>query len=575
MKTFSLAIAATLLSGAAATARFDYSATPAGTDKKCALINVIMDESGSMTGDQNFMKNIVLPRLGQTLHGATYGYDNVFLCSAGYGYGSAHYANDAHYYHMGCTSITSTGTIVNSNVVNWYSSGATEDGWYAMKKGMEDVYATIDGVNLASECSSIDKNMILVTDEDRDCTTYINKSWLKWKIYDNGYILNVVVDICIGDPGINSPDLCRGSYAPNANKFGMQISSGGGDGTVFEYDGTAASGYVETERTNEWYDNYVWHDAGTADHYSDLVIDEAGAVWNINSMRCTVPGVAAAFADVFVIIKALELSGPDDREESSSNGDPHFTTWKKEHYEYHGQCDLLLAKDQNFADGLGLDIQIRTKLVRFWSYIGSAAIRIGSDILEVQGHATEQDAKYWFNFERKGALSTIGGFPVEITDLDQGSSNVHRVTYRIDLSSKYPGQTIVIRTFKEFVNVRVVGATAEAFGNTVGMWGDYRTGHTLARDGVTVLSDFSEFGSEWQLLPSDEMLFHTTEEPQFPQKCIEPEDPRGQRRRRLAESSISEAEAEKACSGLKDALDRKDCVYDILATQDLDMVGAF
>lgn len=235
----------------------------------------------------------------------------------------------------------------------------------------------------------------------------------------------------------------------------------------------------------------------------------------------------------------------------------------------------MLAKDHNFANGLGLDIQIRTKLVRFWSYIGSAAIRIGTDILEIQGHGSDQDAKYWVNFESKAPLSTIGGFPVKITDLDQGSAGIQRVTYKIDLSSKYPGQTIVIRTFKEFVNVRVVGATAEAFGNTVGMWGDYRTGHTLARDGVTVLSDFSEFGSEWQLLPSDEMLFRSTQEPQFPQKCIEPEDAVGQRRRRLAESSISEAEAEKACSGLKDALDRKDCVYDILATQDLDMVGAF
>eukprot|EP00526_Cylindrotheca_closterium_P009697 CAMPEP_0113619084 /NCGR_PEP_ID=MMETSP0017_2-20120614/9682_1 /TAXON_ID=2856 /ORGANISM="Cylindrotheca closterium" /LENGTH=418 /DNA_ID=CAMNT_0000528637 /DNA_START=18 /DNA_END=1274 /DNA_ORIENTATION=- /assembly_acc=CAM_ASM_000147 len=418
----------------------------------------------------------------------------------------------------------------------------------------------------------MDKNMILVTDEDRDCTTYINKSWLKWKIYDNGYILNVVVDICIGDIGISDPWSCRGTDAPNAAKFGMQISSGGGDATIFEYEPTSSSSYVETAMTNTWYDSYVWHDAGTADHYSDLVIDEKGAVWNINSMRCTNPGIPEAFADVFVIIKALEIG---TREESSSNGDPHFTTWKKEHYEYHGQCDLVLAKDPEFASGLGIDIQIRTKLVRFWSYIRSAAIRIGADVFEVQGHATEQDAKYWMNFELKGELSTIGGFPVKVTDIDEGSKGIQRVTYEIDLGSKYPGQMIVIRTYKEFVNVRVIGATAEAFGNTVGMWGDYRTGHTLARDGTTVLSDFSELGSEWQVLPSDEMLFHTTEDPQFPQKCIEPEDPRGERRRRLEESTVSEADAEKACAQLKNELDRKDCVYDILATQDLDMVGAF
>jgi hypothetical protein len=57
--------------------------------------------------------------------------------------------------------------------------------------------------------------------------------------------------------------------------------------------------------------------------------------------------------------------------------------------------------------------------------------------------------------------------------------------------------------------------------------------------------------------------------------CIDPEDPRGDRQRRLDESSIKEEDAEAACAGLKDPLDRKDCVYDILATQDLDMAGAF
>merc|ERR1712151_340570 len=82
---------------------------------------------------------------------------------------------------------------------------------------------------------------------------------------------------------------------------------------------------------------------------------------------------------------------------SGSNGDPHFKTWKNEHFEYHGQCDLVLVKDEKFADGLGIDVQIRTKLVRFWSYIKSAAIRIGSDILEVEGGEGEENPEnvYW------------------------------------------------------------------------------------------------------------------------------------------------------------------------------------
>jgi len=81
--------------------------------------------------------------------------------------------------------------------------------------------------------------------------------------------------------------------------------------------------------------------------------------------------------------------------------------------------------------------------------------------------------------------------------------------------------------------------------------------------------------NEWQVLPSDGKLFHEMARPQFPELCYLPEDPRGDRARRLAESDISEEAAEKACANLKDELDRKDCVYDILATQDMDMVGAY
>ena len=114
-----------------------------------------------------------------------------------------------------------------------------------------------------------------------------------------------------------------------------------------------------------------------------------------------------------------------------------------------------------------------------------------------------------------------------------------------------------------------------AFGNTVGLLGNFKTGHTLGRDGATIMHDFRELGNEWQVLPSEDMLFRISEQPQFPKRCIEPEDPRGDRRRRLDESLITTDEAEKACESLKDELDCKDCIYDIFATQDLAMAGAY
>eukprot|EP00980_Cylindrotheca_fusiformis_P018252 scaffold5930_cov177-Cylindrotheca_fusiformis.AAC.7 len=117
--------------------------------------------------------------------------------------------------------------------------------------------------------------------------------------------------------------------------------------------------------------------------------------------------------------------------------------------------------------------------------------------------------------------------------------------------------------------------SAESVGNAVGMLGNFHTGKTLARDGATELHDFSVYGNEWQVLPHDAMLFHDISMPQFPKKCMEPEDPQGERRRRLDESSVTEEDAEAACASLPDPMDRKDCVYDIIATQDMGMVGAY
>ena len=249
-------------------------------------------------------------------------------------------------------------------------------------------------------------------------------------------------------------------------------------------------------------------------------------------------------------------------------------TWKNEHFEYHGQCDMILAKDEKFADkeeDLGLEVQIRTKLVRYWSYIKVAAIRIGEDILEVEGGP--ESATWWFNYERHGELETIGDFPVT-----RKVKSEWKQFFEIDLSSKYPGQKITISTYKEFVRVDFENGTKESFGNMKGLLGNFTTGETLARDGKTVMDDFWKYGTEWQVLPFENMLFHESSEPQFPERCILPEAPRGKRLRRLRrleELTVTESQAEAACSHLKDPLDRKDCVYDIVATQDLGMVGAY
>jgi hypothetical protein len=43
--------------------------------------------------------------------------------------------------------------------------------------------------------------------------------------------------------------------------------------------------------------------------------------------------------------------------------------------------------------------------------------------------------------------------------------------------------------------------TSESFGNAVGMLGDFGTGKTFARDGVTELDDFNTLANRCQVLP--------------------------------------------------------------------------
>ncbi|KAL3934536.1 MAG: hypothetical protein SGBAC_009763 [Bacillariaceae sp.] len=312
---------------------------------------------------------------------------------------------------------------------------------------------------------------------------------------------------------------------------------------------------------------------GLADDESDLVAKlDAGGSYTITGFG----GVSAGDVLIEVVsiendVATIKVTAPGSTCVPEVGGDPHITTWAHEHYEFHGQCDLVMAKDEKFANGLGLDVHIRTKLVRYWSYIKNVAIRIGNDILEIEGSSNPEknEATYWINYEYQGELSEFAGFPVAFE-----TSSLSKSHYVIDLNSKYPGVKIFIKIYKEFVRVKLDGGV-EPFGNTSGLLGNFHTGKTLARDGRTVMDDFTEFGQEWQVIPSEPKLFHSSEDPQFPKKCIEPEDPRGDRRRRLKESEISVQQAERACATLKDPLAIKDCVYDILATQDIDMVGAF
>jgi hypothetical protein len=243
-------------------------------------------------------------------------------------------------------------------------------------------------------------------------------------------------------------------------------------------------------------------------------------------------------------------------------GDPHVRTWRGENFDYHGACDLVLVRSNNFANGLGLDIHVRTKHRGMFSYISTAAIRIGNEILEVTG----KSGLYYLNGMANVVLpATIAGFSITH---EQPLEFQHSFFIKVN-----HGQTIVIKTWRDIVYVMVEHAKADDFGDVVGLMGDFVTGHKRGRDG-TVMDDINAFGQDWQVREDEPKLFQTVEAPQHPQQCALPTPSAETNIRRRLGEGISEAAAKAACRHA-DAEDFDFCVYDVMTMNDIDAAGAY
>jgi hypothetical protein len=248
--------------------------------------------------------------------------------------------------------------------------------------------------------------------------------------------------------------------------------------------------------------------------------------------------------------------------DGGANGDPHFKTWRGEHFDFHGECDLVLLQSKEFESGLGLDVHIRTKMRRDMSYISSAVLRIRTDVLEV-----ESQGIYYVNGVAGAVLpSEFGGFEFLHT---QPTDKQH--VFEVHLGGK---ERIKVKTYKDFVSVLFEQAELKHFGKSVGLMGAFGTGHMIGRDGKTVIDDANAFGQEWQVLDTEPSLFQTVRFPQHPTVCTMPTPVQAsQLRRRLSEESEgAELAAEKACEHWGEGKD--DCVFDVLTTGDLDMAVA-
>jgi hypothetical protein len=247
-------------------------------------------------------------------------------------------------------------------------------------------------------------------------------------------------------------------------------------------------------------------------------------------------------------------------------GDPHFQTFSGDWFDFHGECDLKFLEIKEFADFKGLQIQLRTKQRYEYSYVEAAAIQIGDEILEVGSHG-----QYFFNGVENADLkhaAFLNKYRIEheIRDTQHHIFNIY--TGIQDHTGKV--EKIQIKTFKDLVAVKVDNAFESTFSHSEGMMGDYFYGKMFARDGKTVISDPIEFGMEWQVRPEDGELFQTPSP--IEGKCKMPSSNAEQERRRLGEAIPLEA-AVAACEAV-DTIHHENCVYDVMATGDLEIAHA-
>uniref|UniRef100_A0A7S3P468 VWFD domain-containing protein n=1 Tax=Amphora coffeiformis TaxID=265554 RepID=A0A7S3P468_9STRA len=259
-----------------------------------------------------------------------------------------------------------------------------------------------------------------------------------------------------------------------------------------------------------------------------------------------------------------------DKSFAAGGGDPHFARWNKSHDSFHGECDLVMIHSENFHNGAGLDLHARTTIQDYFSFMETAALRVGETTMEfypkeiyVNGMLLTPKDLPWTMVEGDNKVT------IAKADVESGKNERFYEYYKVELGRS---SSMLFKFYKEYLTVTVSGH-ADDFADAVGLLGEYETGEMVGRAGKIMHTSFKEFGFEWQVSPDDAQLFRKAREPQLPfEQCRLPTAPRPSLRKlRGANASLSQ-DAEVACAHVSGS-DYHLCVEDILATGDLGLAA--
>jgi len=225
----------------------------------------------------------------------------------------------------------------------------------------------------------------------------------------------------------------------------------------------------------------------------------------------------------FAILSTTVVQAQDPQQYQASvygfmGSDPHVTPWGNNMGRSFdipaskGGEDYILLSNPDYADGLGLEIQIRTQVNDHWSFVRAVGIRIGDETFEIEASASDYTAapRYWVNGKEHDTADTITSFASNVVAADMLPLNSKQYRFEADLSI-FEGDKIVVETFGPYCRVDMY--TYGSFDSHSGLLGTFPQGIKLGRDESTIFGDDDgeAFAQEWKVVPAqDGTLFHAT-----------------------------------------------------------------
>ncbi|EDM69785.1 hypothetical protein RAZWK3B_10497 [Roseobacter sp. AzwK-3b] len=242
----------------------DAHATTTTTVNTTSNVVFLVDESGSMTTEHQFLKDVILDL-------------DAGLDSAG--------VTDRSYGVVGFGASNPAPRTISDGILDSAADTLTEFSNLVLTGSEEDGYAAIEFARTAfNYAQGAAINFILVTDEDRDnMGNSLTYSSILSALKGQNILLNAI---------INNP------FGSDSNSVGTALGIDS-DGTAYIADGTGFTTDIGA---------FIGNGAGTTeDDYAKLALATGGAAWDLNKIRAG-GDTAEAFSSAFVTIKVQEIT---------------------------------------------------------------------------------------------------------------------------------------------------------------------------------------------------------------------------------------------------------------------------